>query len=434
MNVTTPSRVSALNRLLTHPFFVPAVAIFGLLFRVAILLIKVKHPGVFADELQYESIAISLWKAHQYFLLGAPTAFRPPGEPFFMAGLYTIFGYAPNTLKIVQAVLLSALPFLCARLGRSIGLSVRDSNVGALLAGLHPGLAYAATTLYPTALTAVALTAGLVYSSSAAESGKKADAAKGGIALGLAGFLTTTFVPLPLLAAFYCLVKRRKSVAVMIAVLGMLPASAWMGRNHRVFGKFTVATNGGINLFEGANNESTPLSGNWIMLPPDDPGIAGWDEIAQDRMWETRAKAWIQAHPFRYAWLSMQRAVLVADSVGNPKTQGVHSGLAAKLVAWLMLPFVLLGFAGLAIFWRTSAGCLTAAALLLVVASSALTLVKPRFRFPLDPALAVFAVAAVPRARRLLLKLPEQMDSEAVEASPRTLVTASRGMDVLQEQ
>lgn len=388
----------------------------GLLLRLVLLFFVSRHKTVFLDELDYDTIAVSLLKKHQYFMILGPTAFRPPAEPFFIAAVYATIGQAHQIVPLLHAVFLTAVPFLCAALGRRMGLSLWAANTGALIASLHPGLAYAATTLYPTALTAVALTAGLLCSSIAAENDCKAESVKGGLALGLAGSLTTTFVPLPLLAAAYCIWKRKMRAAVIIGILGMTPALIWLIRNDIVFGEFTIATNGGMNLYLGANDDATPLSGNWVRyMPPFDPGLTIADEVALDHMYQRYAKAWIHAHPARYAWLCVERGVMVIDSVGRPKTGGIHSGLGEKVVGWSMLPLTLLSLVGLWFQRRKPASFFTASALLLIAASSAFTLVKARFRFPLDPALDVFAVAAI--AGILSLLGTSQMHSKEASGS-----------------
>jgi hypothetical protein len=85
----------------------------------------------------------------------------------------------------------------------------------------------------------------------------------------------------------------------------------------------------------------------------------------------------------------------VFDSVGKPRTQGVNSGRLAQIAGYALLPVVLLGFAGLFLRWKHPIAWLTAAALGLVILSSAMTLAKPRFRLPVDPVLCAFAMTSV---------------------------------------
>jgi len=378
------------NAALGHRYFLPLITLASILFRLC-LQIALRHSSGFADELDYQAIGISLWKHSTYAVATGVTAYRPPAEPMMIALFYAVLGQHPFAVKVAENLLLGALPLLCAMLGRSLGLSTQATNVGALLAAFHPGLAYAATTFYPTVLTTVALTFGVVSSVRALQGKKTSLAICGGAGFALAGFATTTFVPVAVLVGIYCFWKRSFGIGLIIVILGTLPAPFWAARNHAALGGWTLATNGGINLYLGANDDATPRSGNWVSAPFHE----GPDEVAEDRAYTATAKSWIAAHQARYAMLSVERGFLILDSVGKPKTQGAHSGLGAHFIGWCLFPITFLGIVGLVIFRRTAAGCITIFALLLVIGSSALTIMKPRFRFPCDPLLGTFAVATV---------------------------------------
>jgi hypothetical protein len=87
----------------------------------------------------------------------------------------------------------------------------------------------------------------------------------------------------------------------------------------------------------------------------------------------------------------------VLDSVGKPRTPGLHDNPWAKLVGWAMLPWIVFGLAGLWSNWRVPEARIVGMAFLLVLASSSITIAKPRFRFPVDPLLAIFAADFVSR-------------------------------------
>ena len=289
------------------------------------LIFGTRHHERFYDELDYDNIGVSIshglgFKNSTYY-----TAYRAPGQLVFAGIIYAIFGHHPLIVEIAEALLLAALPFLCARVGRALGLSPLLANLGATLAAFHPALAYASTTLYPTALTTVALTAGVWFCWQAMQRDRIGLAILAGIALGIAGSATTTFAPLAFLAAMVIVWKRRFKIAALVLVVGMAPALAWMIRNEIVLHDFAIATNGGYNLQLGANDEATPRSGNWVELTPD------WTkgEVYLDREEAKEAKAWIHAHRARYAELVVLRAIAVFDSAGKPKTEGLHSGRLA---------------------------------------------------------------------------------------------------------
>lgn len=378
------------------------LAVAGTLFRF-VLIVQTLHNGRFYDEVDYDHIGVSILQGHGFMdhAIGFPepdhyTAYRAPAQPVFIALVYRITGRQPVFVEVFQALLLATLPFLCSRIGRSLGLSALAANIGATLAAFHPALDYASSTLYPTALTTVALTFAILACFESIRRNRVYWAIGAGIAFGIAGTATTTFAPIAFLAALIVAFKRRMKLAILIALFGLAPVLTWMVRNKIVMHDFTVATNGGYNLELGANDEATPRSGNWITLYP------RWElgEVKADQLLKEQAVAWIHAHPARYAELSVLRALAVFDSVGKPKTQGVNSGRLAQIIGWAMLPVVLLGVAGLILRWRHPIAWLTAAALGLVILSSALTLAKPRFRLPIDPLLCVFAISAVASFRR----------------------------------
>jgi len=397
-----PLRSQPLRSLIESRRWLVILAVAGTLLRFA-LIVQTLHNQRFYDEIDYDHIGVSVWHGHGFMdhTIGLPepdhyTAYRAPAQPVFIALVYSVTGRQPVFVEVCQALLLATLPFLCSRVGRALGLSALAANIGATLAAFHPLLGYASSTLYPTAITTVALTFGLWACFEAIQRNRASWAIGAGIAFGIAGTATTTFAPIAFLAAVIVVFKRRVKLAILIAFFGLAPVLSWMIRNKIVMHDFTVATNGGYNLELGANDDATPRSGNWITLYPN------WalGEVKADQLLKEQAVAWIHAHPARYAELSVLRGLAVFDSVGRPKTQGVNSGRLAQIAGWALLPVVLLGVAGLILRWRHPIAWLTAGALGLVILSSALTLAKPRFRLPIDPLLCVFAMSAVVRIRR----------------------------------
>lgn len=378
--------------MLESRWFIPGLAVSGTLVRLALIYFMHIHGSLpFYDELNYDHIATSVSAGKGYVQFGDHySAYRAPGQPLFLALLFRSLGHHIIIAKIMEAILLAMIPFICARVGLGLGLGVAASNVGAALATFHPGLIYASTTIYPSVLTVCGLTLGLWLCSRLICKANVGKSIAAGLSLGVAGSATTTFAPLALLAALVMMAKRSYRSAIIVGLVGTIPVIVWMVRNEVVMGKFTVATNGGYNLFLGANDDATPMSGNWV--EPHLPNEYDRGEIAVDEDYQSRAVHWIKAHPARWIRLALARSVLVFDSVGNPKTQGLHSGVLGHVAGWLLLPVILLGLVGLLFRYKDPLAWLTAAALLLVVVSSASTIVKPRFRFPCDPLLCEFAV------------------------------------------
>jgi 4-amino-4-deoxy-L-arabinose transferase-like glycosyltransferase len=366
------------------------LAIAGTLLRL-VLVFGTRNHTRFYDELDYDHIGVSISQGLGFKNVTYYTAYRPPGQPVFIGLIYAIFGHHPLLVEIAEAVLLAILPFVCSWLGRALGLSPLAANLGATIAAFHPALAYASTTLYPTVLTTTSLTLGVWYCWQAMQRNRASLGIAAGIALGIAGAATTTFAPLAFLAAVVIAWNRRFKVAALVLVVGLAPALAWMIRNEIVLHDFALATNGGQNLELGANDQATPRSGNWVEIPGDPTK----GEVHLDHEEQKRALDWIHTHRERYAELVFLRALAVFDSEGKPRTEGLHSGMLAHIAAWSLLPVMILGVFGLFVYRRHPLTWLTISALFLVILSSAATIAKPRFRFPCDPLLSVFAIGGV---------------------------------------
>lgn len=349
----------------------------------------------FYDERDYHAIGQSLAKGLGFFGVHGPTAFRPPGQPVFLGLVYAWFGPSPQAAMAIQCLLLATLPFAAVRVTRLVSRHPLVSVGAAGLAAFHPGLSYAALSLYPAVLTAVLLTWGIVFAAEGLIADRQRQVLVGAALLGLAAAFTPYFAPMPLVVAALSLVRRRAfATAALSVALGLLPLGAWGARNAVTLGTFTLSTTSGLNLVLGANDEATPRSGNWIE-PPALPEADARDELTRDRAYRAIAHRWIAAHPVRWTALSVARAVTVLDSVGRPKTPGRHEAALAKLAGFAILPIVLFGLYGVFVFRRSMAAQLTGAALACVVVAAAPTLAKPRFRFPCDPSLAGLAAAGI---------------------------------------
>ncbi len=395
-----PRRVEpAFARALASRAWLPAVTLVGLAVRLALVAVG-RGELRFFDEHDYDAIARALVSGGGYSLDGHASAWRPPGQVGLIAVVYAVVGARPLWVEVAQSILLCALPWAIAKLTRRVSQDRFAPPIAAALASLHPGLAYGAATLYPATLTALGLTLGIWLVVETAERRTTAHALGAGTALGVAALATPYFAPLPLVAAFL-LGRRAAKGALVVALAGLLPIAAWAVRNQVVMGTAKTATNAGYNLALGANDRATPRSGNWIEPDPIDPRVRE-DEVERDAVWSADAREWIARNPGRWSMLAAGRVIAIVDSVGQARTRGAHDSLAGRGAGWLLLPWVLLGLVGLVLERRSLAARLTLAAVLLIAVSAALTIVKPRFRFPIDPALATFAVVAVSTGLRRL--------------------------------
>jgi len=376
----------------------------GIALRIALALLR--SSELTWDERDYDEIARSLLGGRGFSGRYGPTAFRPPGQPVLLALVYGLAGHHRLAVVIVQAVLLGVATWAARGFARAVGLGPVLANAVAVAAALHPGLAYASTTLYPTALTAAALTLGGWWLVLAIERDSALRGASCGAALGIAGAATTYLVALVPFAVLFALFRRRVRLACTLGAIGLLPAAAWVGRNAVTLGGPVLSTQGGYNLALGAHDQATPRSGNWI-APALARERAPDDELARDLAYRTVALTWIREHPGRWALLFAARAALVLDSSGNPRSESFRLSVPALVVSGLLSFGVALSLFGLWRHRRRAVAWVAFAPLLLVAVSGGATLMKPRFRFPCDPLLASFAVAALRGIQKEKARCPE---------------------------
>ncbi len=349
------------------------------------------------DERDYLAIARSLRAGEGFALHGGPTAFRPPGQPLFVALVQSVGGASMVALVVAQAMLLAACAVWLARVARPVLGRPEHANLVGLWLLAHPGLAYATGTAYPVALGTASLTAGLLLAARALDTRSSRSALGAGLTLGVAALTTPYFLPLVPGVALLAAWRRSYRVALLVALVGLAPSAAWVARNAAVLGAPTIGTHGGYNLALGADDRATPRSGNaFEPLPPRETLPDA--ELERDAARRQSALRWIAAHPTRWLGLAAARSLATLDSTGKPSAAGAPRG-AASFVAGLGLSAIaVLGLMGLWLERRRDLAKLTAAAFCCVALSAALSIVKPRFRFPVDPMLGVFALVALTRA------------------------------------
>jgi hypothetical protein len=389
----TTTFLAALRSFLGRPTLVPAAGALYVALQTALAVMRGNTPR-FYDERDYLAIGRSVAEGRGFSLHGGPTAFRPPGQPLFIALVQSLGGTSMAALVAAQALLLALGAVLVARLTRPTLGRPDLANLAGLWWLAHPGIAYATGTAYPVALTTASLGVGLVLSARALDARSSLDASAGGVALGVAALTTPYFLPLVPGVALLAAWRRSFRVAAIVAFVGLAPTAAWVARNAVVLGSPTIGTHGGYNLALGADDRATPRSGNaFEPLPPRE--TLPDDELARDAARREAALAWMREHPARWAGLATARAVATLDSTGKPSTAGAPRGTASLALGAVLSAVATLGVLGLWLHRRRTLSILTAIAFACVVASAAATVVKPRFRFPVDPLLGVFAVLAL---------------------------------------
>ena len=380
--------------------------------------------ALFSDTLSlqtsgYDAYAVNMMDGRGYTRFDDRNADSdlPPLYPFFLRGVYEIFGRDPIPVALVQTGLDVLTVLLVFWIGRRVG----GTAVGLLAAafyGLYPYLLYQNLTLNDTGLFILLLTAGIAWAYRARDRRDWRSAALLGVLFGLAA-LTKTFVllMLPLLALWWWQqigLRAAVRLAVAAGLAAGLVIAPWMVRNIRLHDAFVlISTNGGSNLHQGNNPcVADYLARGWdaqwvncIDAPPD-----GLSEVEADRWHREQALDYLRENPgdwprlfWTKLWVLWSPAIMPYDLPPDPyliddAVLQYHSTAfeAARVVHVLYWgPLWVLGMAGLWIALRRG---LSIGPLEIVILTVTITYLvfhpSTRYRSPADPFVFVLSAAA----------------------------------------
>jgi 4-amino-4-deoxy-L-arabinose transferase-like glycosyltransferase len=260
-----------------------------------------------------------------------PSAFRPPGYPFFLAFLYR---FAPSivTAKIAN-VLLGAVWILCAYLlGRKYWHERAGLWAAFLTAVFPPAIAYSSVLATEPLAVALLMIMLCLY---AYRVGGRWNPLLIGVLMGMLSLVKPFFVLLPLLYALLLWRQgaslpgsARVGAAVLVACLAMaLVISPWTIRNYLVFHHFVqISTNGDFVLYINNNDLST---GSYDMDAMRVPGSifkterildpqGKYNEAEAMDLARREAMRWILHHPRQFMSLGWNRvATSYVDAGGD---------------------------------------------------------------------------------------------------------------------
>ncbi len=244
------------------------VLVVALGLRLAFIATAPPRPA-WPDARQFEALGARL-------AAGTPFGYESkaaPVYPYFIAGVYTLFGPSLPVLRVVEALLATATVALVGWVGMAI-FSVEAGLIAAGLAALHPVMAFLPATQYSENLI-LFLT---VPAFGAFAWAVRANAARAWVLAGaFFGVLTLakpnaiTFLPGLALGAWLELgraqASRWKGVLCFALALAavVLP---WTVRNHRLYDHWFLVTTGGGRQFWYGNNPTATGASDDIPAPP----------------------------------------------------------------------------------------------------------------------------------------------------------------------
>lgn len=184
--------------------------------------------------------------------------------------------------------------------------------------------------------------------------------------------------------------------AILSGIVFLAVVSPWMIRNYRVFHTFVpFRDNFGAELYAGNNPESYGFRyGALIGQPAQDPQhklYVRLGELAYNHQRGELAKAWIHAHPARFAALSLKRFYFFWASVPHPSMKHPFGDYIRQFDYCFASIVGLLGLS-LSLHRGTPAAVLFAWAFALVPLTYYFVTVEARFRHPLEPLIVILSV------------------------------------------
>lgn len=220
---------------------------------------------------------------------GLPTAYRPPGYPFFLSSIYRLFGANPEPGAVANIFLSILIVLLIYLLIRRL-LGEKPARWTAVIIAFFPSqILFTNLLASETLFTVLFLLALLLLT---AEHSVKY-ILLGGIVLGLAALTRPLILIFPIFLILYWYLRDKKWQAViintLIALLGLIiVVTPWVIRNRHYDKGTVISTNAGVNLLIG-NQPGSGMGWNQPVtedLPLGDPTMDRYvDSVGRSRAW-----------------------------------------------------------------------------------------------------------------------------------------------------
>jgi len=285
---------------------------------------------------------------------GNPVVERSPGYPFFLAGLYKIFGHSHNYVRFFQIIVsLFTLVFIFL-LARDI-FGDRVAFVSAFIGATYPPFLSYSGLLLTENLFTFCLISFMYFAWLAIKEKKKVFSFLAGLIIGY-GILVreeaVVFLPVFFLVGFICFRKDLKKIMLLILV-AICVIAPWTIRNYKVFNKFVlVSSQGGSTLWISSYKEE------WLEWHSEDPYLAsltkGLNSLEAADLLRKKGLENIKEHPFLYVKFCFKRLVRFWIGSHSNTFYGLQDSFAnyAHAMAFLkvVIKLVLLIFNTLLVF------------------------------------------------------------------------------------
>ncbi len=285
--------------------------VFGVGFTLRLLWIILFPSQIYSDWKWYDDAAYHMSQIWRYEENGLPTAYWPIGYPLFIAIIYWFFGHSYFMVKFVNVLLSSGICILTYLIARKM-VSPISSRLTLLILTFFPSQIFFTNVLASEILFTVLLLLIINFWLKQYLHPSFYYLLLIGILLGLLCLVKAAALPLPIFIALFFIKLREKlnlrlRNALLTVMIAFLTLSPWLLRNKMVIGSFTLATNGGINLYIGNN----PLSsGNWVWQA-ENPfrELSAANEIENNRLGYKLATQFILHNPFGFIQRGIKKEI-----------------------------------------------------------------------------------------------------------------------------
>lgn len=282
------------------------------------------------DFWSYHHHAINVLTGHGYSYKGSPSVCWPPLYPFFLAGLYSVFGESLLAARIAN-VILQMLSIVLTYLLCRMTLGVAASRWASVLLAVSPQqIAYsgllASENLFMPVLLGAALLMARVTSALHEKRRWLTPALLAGVLVGISALVRPVGLVLLIGAPLTWLLLRvrLRAAAGAALVTGLLAAatiSPWTIRNWIVMHSFIPLSGGFAEAFWMGANPST--TGKW--MPPDPVLFAGMTRPERLRAHVREGLRFIAQHPLTWLGYAPGKLRYLMGHYGTPFWWSVKS-------------------------------------------------------------------------------------------------------------
>jgi len=412
-----------IDRYITHlttSGFIKLFLLVALTLRILVVLLLDFHLWI--DYQTYDELGLWWADSGAYTINGIPTAYRPPGYPFFLSRLYLVFGHHP-LLGVAANIFFSLCIILLSYLIVKNIWNEQIARWTAILLTFFPSQILFCNLLATEPMFTMILLAS-IYLVKISFNGNKYRLYYiliGGILLGLAALTRPLVLIYPIFVVIYLYLKSRhvlvtaKNAAIFIFGF-LIIITPWMIRNKIYKDSLTISTNSGINLLIG----NQPGSGMGWNQPVTDEFAIGdpTQERYIDSVGWARGLEYIKSDPVAFVKRGILKIMYFyavdMEGLGYELVKAANEGrfdiyvLGAIVTESYYIMIFLFALLGLFFVYtrdksiRSPGGFLFWVTILFWTMVHFLFFADGRFHFPIIPMLSAFAALYICRKDRIL--------------------------------